>query len=61
MPLVHSPLRVLRRHAWLFGFLLLLVLGYFLGIGWVARQLRTDLAHTVQPTPVVSDSQHRRE
>jgi hypothetical protein len=61
MRFVQSPLRSLRRHAWLFGFLLLLVLGYFLGIGWVARQLRTDLAHTVQAAPVVSDRQHRSE
>jgi len=61
MPSVQSPLRALRRHAWLFGFLVLLVLGYFLGIGWVARQLRTDLAHTVQATPSVSDRQHRRD
>jgi hypothetical protein len=61
MRFAQSPLRSLRRHAWLFGFLLLLVLGYFLGIGWVARQLRVDLAHTVQAAPMVSDRQHRRE
>jgi hypothetical protein len=61
MPIAQSPLRSLRRHAWLFGVLLLLVVGYFLGIGWIARQLRTDLAHTVQATPAVSDRQHRRE
>jgi hypothetical protein len=59
MRFAQSPLQSLRRHAWLFGFLLLVVLAYFLGIGWVARQLRTDLAHTVQATPVVSDRQHR--
>jgi hypothetical protein len=59
MRFAQSPLQSLRRHAWLFGFLLLVVLAYFLGIGWVARQLRTDLTHTVQATPVVSDRQHR--
>jgi hypothetical protein len=61
MRIVQSPLRSVRRHAWLFGFLLLLVLGYFLGIGWIARELRTDLAHTVRATPVVSDRQHGSE
>lgn len=50
-----------RRHAWLLGVVVLVVLGYFAGIGWVARELRSGLAETVQPAPVVSDQQHRRE
>ncbi len=61
MRLGHLPVGYLRRHAWLFGILLLVVLAYFAGIGWAARQLRTDLAHTVQLSPSVSDHQHGRE
>ena len=58
---LHSPLPYLRRHAWQLVVLMLLVVAYFTAVGWVARQLRTDLAHTIQIAPSVEDHQHRRE
>ena len=58
---LQSPLSFLRRHAWLLATLLLLLVAYFAGVGWVARQLRTDLAHTIQLAPSVADHQHRSE
>jgi hypothetical protein len=56
---MRAALASLRRHAWLLGVLLALVVGYFVAIGLLARQLRSDLVQTVQPAPVVSDQQHR--
>ena len=56
-----SPLTFVRRHAGLLAVLFLLVAGYFAAVGWVARALRTDLAHTVQLAPAVADHQHRRD
>lgn len=58
---LHSPLPYLRRHAWLLAILVVLVSAYFAGVDWVARQLSTDLARTIQPVPVVADHQHRRD
>lgn len=56
---LHSPLPYLRRHGWLLAILALLVAAYFIGVGWVAGQLRSDLARTIQLAPAVQDHQHR--
>lgn len=61
MRLGHSPLDYLRRHAWLLGIVLAMIVAYVVGIGWAARQLRSDLAHTIQLSPAVADHQHSRE
>lgn len=58
---LHSPLPYLRRHGWLLALLALLVAAYFVGVGWLAEQLRSDLAHTVRLAPAVQDQQHRGE
>ena len=52
---LHSPLPYLRRHAWQLAVLVLLVVAYFAAVGWVARALRTDLAHTIHLAPWVDD------
>lgn len=58
---LHSPLPYLRRRGWLLALLALLVAAYFVGVGWVAERLRSDLTRTIQLSPAVQDHQHRGE
>ena len=40
---------------------MLIVVGWFATIGWVAGKLNTDLGRTYKAAPVVEDHAHRAE
>jgi hypothetical protein len=56
-----SPLHFLRRHTWSVVALVMLVVGYFVGIGWIGGKLRADLDDTYRAAPSVEDRGHRTE
>lgn len=56
-----SPFAFLRRHAWGAAVLVLIVVGWFATIGWVAGKLNTDLGRTYKSAPVVEDHAHRAD
>jgi hypothetical protein len=56
-----SPFAFLRRHAWGVVVLLVLVVGWFASIGWLAGKLNADMGRSFKPVPMVDDTKHRAE
>jgi hypothetical protein len=54
-----SPFPFLRRHAWGIAVLFVIVVGYFLAVGWVGEKLRDDLGNAYRAAPAVEDRVHR--
>ena len=57
------PARSWTRRHWLIVLvaILLAVVAYLGGIGWIAQRLQHDIGQAMRTAPVVEDHQHRSE
>ena len=57
---LHSPFHFLRRHALAIVMLFIVIVGYFVAVGWVGTRLRDDVGQALQAAPTSADQQPAR-